>query len=369
MPTNDEWRANRKLIAETMSPRFLNHYAAQCIHKSTLEYVDLLLEKEKRSAGHPFEVKIDTFGVMLDGMVGATFGTESGAVKCQLKFIQGMNGVAPIDDSRGFADFVRAPDPPLLDALILLMWSLHIPTHPLGGPFLHKMAMRFIPRYRDALTLVRSYLDDGVRTAEKKRQHQLEEEKEIDSLTGVDLIVKREIELAKTQERAPNLYTGLLRDELFGILFGFDVLAIMAIWGLKILTAHQDIQQKLREELKATFPDDTAAGKVPSAQDIATTSTPYLDAVYEEMLRCVGSTPALVRTTTKDVDLMGHFVPKGVTVFLLVSKMILSWMCVLGSRLMCCLLDPRTRLYPSKCERPNCWRKEPKRYNQGHLDR
>jgi cytochrome P450 len=319
MPTNDEWRANRRLIAETMSPRFLNRQAAHYMHKSTLEYIGLLLEREKKSAGLPFEVSADTFGVMLDGVVGATFGAESGAVTRQLKFIQDFEGVAPIDDSRGFANFARTPDPPLLDALILLMWSLHIPTHPLGGPFLHKMAMRFVPRYRDALTLVRSYLDESVKMAEKKRQ-QLQGEREVDFPAAVDLIVKREVELAKSQDRAPDLHTGLVRDELFGILFGFDVLAIMAIWGLKILTAHQDIQQKLRAELKSIFSNAAAVDTVPSGEEIATTSTPYLDAVYEEMLRCVGSTPALVRTTTQDVNLINHNIPKGTTVFLLVSE-------------------------------------------------
>ncbi|KAL1870952.1 hypothetical protein Plec18167_007259 [Paecilomyces lecythidis] len=316
MPTNDEWRANRRLIAETMSPRFLNHHAAHYMHKSTLEYIDLLLEKEKKSAGRPFEVLADTFGVMLDGIVGSTFGTDSGAVKRQLEFIKDFDGVVPIDDSRGFANLPRTPDPPLLDALILLMWSLHIPTHPLGGPFFHKIAMRFVPRYRDALALVRSYLDNSIKKAEKKRQS-LSEKGELESPTGVDLIVKREIELAKSQDRTPDLHGGLLRDELFGILFGYDVLAIMAIWGMKILTAYQDIQQRLRAEVKSTFPEAATAGTVPSAEDIATTSTPYLDAVYEEMLRCVGSTPALVRTTTQDVNLMNHHIPKGTTVFLL----------------------------------------------------
>ncbi|TGO20630.1 hypothetical protein BPAE_0279g00030 [Botrytis paeoniae] len=316
MPTNDEWKANRRLIADTMSPRFLNRFAARSMHKSTLEYIDLLLAKRKKSAGCPFEVSADTFGVMLDGIVGATFGTDSGAVKRQLEFIQDLDVVAPIDESRGFAKFARAPDPPLLHALIILMWSLHIPTHPLGGPWLHKLAMRFLPRYHNALTLVRSYLDDSVKTAEKNRQH-LNEKNEIDSLTAVDLIVKREIELAKAQDRMPNLHNGLLRDEIFGILFGFDVLAIMAIWGLKILTAHQDIQQKLRAELRSIFSEAAEAATVPSAEEIAMASTPYLDAVYEEMLRCVGSTPALVRTTTQDVNLMDHHIPKGTTVFLL----------------------------------------------------
>ncbi|KAF3391718.1 hypothetical protein F1880_007397 [Penicillium rolfsii] len=316
MPTNDEWRANRRLIAETMSPRFLNRHAAPYMHKSTLEYIDLMLEKEKKSAGRPFEVLADTFGVMLDGIVGATFGTDSGAVKRQLKFIQYLDGLAPIDARRGFANFARTPDPPLLGALILLMWSLHIPTHPLGGPFPHKIAMRFIPRYRDALKLVRSYIDESVKVAEKKRQH-VHEEGEFASPTAVDLIVKRETELAKDQDRAPDLHTGLLRDEIFGILFGFDVLAIMAIWGLKVLTAHQDIQEKLRAELRSNFSEAAEAGRVPTAEEIATTATPYLDAVYEEMLRCVGSTPALVRTTTQDVNLMDHRIPKGTTVFLL----------------------------------------------------
>ncbi|KAJ5978321.1 cytochrome P450 [Penicillium viridicatum] len=267
-----------------MSPRFLNRHAAPYMHKSTLEYIDLLLEKEKKSAGRPFEVLADTFGVMLDGIS-----------------IQNFDGIVTVDARRGVANFARAPDPPLLDALILLMWSLHIPTHPLGRPLPHKIGMRFVPRYRDALKLVLSYIDRSVKVAEKKKQHG-HEKGEIESPTAVDLIVKREMELAKDQDRTPDLHTGLLRDEILGILFGFDVLAITAIWGLKILTAHQDAAED---------------GRVPTAEEIATTVTPYLDAVYEEILRCVGSTPALVRTTTQDVNLMDHRIPKGTTVFLL----------------------------------------------------
>lgn len=83
-----------------MSPRFLNRHAAPHMHKSTLEYIDLLLAKEKKSAGRPFEVLADTFGVMLDAIVGATFGTDSGAAKRQLKFIQYLGGLAPIDTRR-----------------------------------------------------------------------------------------------------------------------------------------------------------------------------------------------------------------------------------------------------------------------------
>lgn len=158
-----------------------------------------------------------------------------------------------------------------------------------------------------------------MKVAEKKRQH-LHEEGEVDSPTAVDLIVKREIELAKDQDRVPDIHTGLLRDEILGILFGFDVLAIMAVWSLKILTADQDIQEKLRAELRSNFSEAAEAGKIHTAEEIATTATPYLDAVCEEMLRCVGSTPALVRTTPRDVNLMDHCIPKGTTVFLLVSR-------------------------------------------------
>ena len=67
----------------------------------------------------------------------------------------------------------------------------------------HKMAMCFTPRYRDALKLVRSYIGESVKVAEKKRKH-LHKKGDVDSPAAVDLIVKGEVQLAKDQERAPH---------------------------------------------------------------------------------------------------------------------------------------------------------------------
>jgi cytochrome P450 len=60
-------------------------------------------------------------------------------------------------------------------------------------------------------------------------------------------------------------------------------------------------------------------GRLPSVDEIAQTSIPYLDAVQEEIFRKSLTSAFAIRTATVDTTILGHFVPKGTHVFLLVN--------------------------------------------------
>lgn len=57
----------------------------------------------------------------------------------------------------------------------------------------------------------------------------------------------------------------------------------------------------------------------PSVNEIISTNVPYLDATIEEILRYSGTIPCIDRQATADTELLGHFVPKGTTMYILSS--------------------------------------------------
>jgi cytochrome P450 len=105
--------------------------------------------------------------------------------------------------------------------------------------------------------------------------------------------------------------TPAVKDELFGFLVGgHDTTSTTVTWGLKFLTDHQKVQQKLRQALRATFSDTN-----PSAAEIAKSHIPYLDATLEEILRCGRTAAAQARVAKCDTEVLGYRIPKGTDIF------------------------------------------------------
>lgn len=90
-------------------------------------------------------------------------------------------------------------------------------------------------------------------------------------------------------------------------------------WGLKLLSDHQGAQHKLRDALRAAFPNAVAEGRLPTAKEITKSRIPYLDATQEEIIRKATTTSGLMREATADTVVLGHHIPKGTTVLILVN--------------------------------------------------
>jgi hypothetical protein len=86
------------------------------------------------------------------------------------------------------------------------------------------------------------------------------------------------------------------------------------------LTRHQDVQATLRGALREALKDACAQGELPTLEAIHKTKIPYLDAFLEEMTRLSHTSLSNGRITTQDVELLGCHVPKGVEVWLMVSR-------------------------------------------------
>lgn len=100
---------------------------------------------------------------------------------------------------------------------------------------------------------------------------------------------------------------------------GHDTSSTTILWGLKCLSDNQAPQGRLRSILHASLGAAKAENRDPSAREIIDTNIPYLDAVIEEILRYAGTIPCIDRQTTADTQVLGHFVPKGTTMYILSS--------------------------------------------------
>lgn len=85
---------------------------------------------------------------------------------------------------------------------------------------------------------------------------------------------------------------------------------------LKNVSAHQQVQERLRESLRMVFKTAATDGRLPSAAEIVSTNLPYLDAVIDESLRMESPLPIVLRSAMVDTTLLGFQIPKGTDIFI-----------------------------------------------------
>ena len=316
--TNDRWRAQRRLMSDTMSTRFLHNTAAVQLYTSFTELCDLWRRKTQLANGRAIEVGFDIEQTMLDAICRVTFGQDVGALKAQANMA--LNLSSPSNESSSADEpfkFPRAPVPQVCAALQEIAHSSEIPLKSPLGRRHHYWALRCYPRLRTAVKTKNRFVQDILRNAWQKFDQPGATESDIRS--AADLLVSGELTLARKEKRSPQHDSLVVQDELFGFLeAGHDTTSTSIEWGLKYLTQHQDAQTTLRQSLHQAFPEVVSDGKMPSARDIATALIPYLDAVLEEILRLAGTAGTNVRVATVDTEVLGYHIPKGTDVFLMV---------------------------------------------------
>lgn len=81
----------------------------------------------------------------------------------------------------------------------------------------------------------------------------------------VDHMVFREKTLADNDGRAPDFFSHVMIDEIFGfVLAGNDTSSTAITWGLKYLAENQAAQKKLRRGLETALPQATSEAPVPT---------------------------------------------------------------------------------------------------------
>ncbi|KAH7400604.1 cytochrome P450 [Phaeosphaeria sp. MPI-PUGE-AT-0046c] len=319
IPTNDEFRYQRKTVQDLVTPAFLNNVAAPQLHISFMDLINLWSEKARLVEGRPFTIKQDIYETALEAAWAAIFGIEGTATVTRnqtalLSSLETLPLSTSIDEA---AQLPRAAAPPAFRAIIELADSIE---NIVKSPFPRATALwqRYSPAGRRNLAVKKRELANEIAKAEARLKDSEGREEKITN--AVDHFLLKEKALSAKAGHAPKYDSPVMRDNLLGLLIAaHDTTSTTLLWTLKILTRHQDIQSKLRSEFRAVFAAAHAEGRVPTANEIVTCQSAYLDAFVEEVNRWSCTASVSSRTALKDAVILGHVIPKGTTLYLMGS--------------------------------------------------
>ena len=107
---------------------------------------------------------------------------------------------------------------------------------------------------------------------------------------------------------------GLVNQLMTFLIAGHQTTASALSFAICILCKYPKIQRRLREEVRSFLPDPRRPTSSILSSDID--SLPYLNAVCNEVLRLYSPVPITVRVAAHDTTLIGHYIPKGTTIFI-----------------------------------------------------
>lgn len=321
--TGPVWKAHRRLLQDLMLPSFLNRVAAPNVYASTVSLVDLWTAKARLANGRPFSAENDIFHASLDAVLEFSFGGSypHRAVPPQMRLVASLHRTPDSVPRDNAIDFPAARVHETIEATLhasIAMGDL------VDSPFprLSWWVRRRLPYQAWAMRTRERYLKEQVERA-VRRMHEHDNymaggDDDTWVRSAVELMMLRERTIAMKEGRQPVYWSPSIRDEVIGfVVAGHDTTSTTVLWGLKFLSDDQETQAKLRAALRAAHPDARREGRMPSAEEIAQTHVPYLEAYIEEILRLGGTLPILDRQTDRDTEILGHVVPKGTIVMML----------------------------------------------------
>ena len=323
MPTGDRWKSHRKLLADTMSPAFLSEVAGPQMWKSTMKAIELWRVKERLAEGRPFSVAEDLRKAAFEIIWTATFGFESGAMQVQSELLSSLSKFKNLPDTDQPVDFQVAADPPIFKACLSLNDALQAGIESMFPKLYLFWAYNVNPSLRAARKLKDVVIEDLIKKAIQKFSTKTDIKWEDESnlrrhmKSAMDLVIARELQVARKEGRVPDPLSRVVQDELFSFMLAGNEIYTLAIWTLKYITAYQDVQHKLRQELKDQLKHAYESGVVPTSSEIGAAKLPFFEAVIEESLRCGEITQTNIRTTQHDVYILGHLVPGDTEVMML----------------------------------------------------
>lgn len=120
LPSGDEWKANRKLVNETMSTTFLTGTVGPVIYSNVSDIVDLWRQKLRLAEGRPFSAYDDIFKGALDIIFQTVFGVAVGSTKAQADFLANLSEIPLDSDADVAANLPAAKDPELFTAVMTI---------------------------------------------------------------------------------------------------------------------------------------------------------------------------------------------------------------------------------------------------------
>ncbi|XXG99913.1 hypothetical protein Hte_006254 [Hypoxylon texense] len=310
-PTGDKFRANRQLIQDLMTTRFLHNHVGPAVYGKGLELMRLWEMKMSLAPGRPFSAKQDFEYASLDVMLEFAFGKNwvQTALGQQVDVISKL-GASDVQ--------LGAPDQPV-----------SFPSGPIAD-FLHSVyeAPEIVERTINALmprwqtwwwskqSWYRKVFNDKERAMKEGVATGLKNFGAGHVETGIEHMLMREAARAEKEGRKPDFDNRVFRDEMFGdIVGGHHTTSGAMMWLAKYMSDLPQIQTKLRSVLYETLEAPKQENRLFTFDELRQAKLPYLDAIIEEMLR-INAIP-VTREATRDTTILGFPIKKGTQVFLM----------------------------------------------------
>lgn len=187
--------------------------AAPQVYSAIMSLVDLWTEKSRLSQGHPFSATSDVYEAALDAIWAATFGLdqETSTTQDQVRLLASMHDVNLPKDVDKAVEFPQAPHLPAYKAIFTLAESLEASIKsPL--PRFHHWVLRQLPYMRKARAAKETMISNEIDNAARRMMHQNEQDQVTRS--AMDDILRREILLARKQNRVPVIKSRPIIDEV-----------------------------------------------------------------------------------------------------------------------------------------------------------
>ncbi|XP_047635559.1 cytochrome P450 3A29-like [Phacochoerus africanus] len=269
---DEEWKRIRTLLSPTFTSGKLKEMFPIISHYGDLLVSNLRKEAEK---GKPVTMK-DIFGAYsMDVITSTAFGVNT--------------------------DSLNNPrDPFVENSKKLLKFSFFSPL------FLSIIFFPFLTPILEVLNVTvfpKSVVNFFTKSVKRMKESRLKD-KQTHRVDFLQLMINSQ------NSKETDAHKGLSDEELvaqgvFFIFAGYETTSSSLSLLVYELATHPDVQQKLQEEIDATFPN-----KAPPTYD-GLAQMEYLDMVVNEALRIFPVTPRIERVCKKDVEIHGAFVPKG----------------------------------------------------------
>ncbi|KAK8105471.1 hypothetical protein PG999_008830 [Apiospora kogelbergensis] len=315
--SNPQFKANRELVKDLMTPHFLNTVSGPEIYSNAQNFIELWKLKAQLAGGRPFKAEDDLHTMTFDIIKVVALGEGDNQSMTVLYTDLVRSTVSKSQDAPGALDepFAFPENKPNVDLRAHIAQQEAVgaaATQPFPGLF-HKINNRK-SAMKEVYAAKFSMLDRQVSLGTKR----MEAGAEVKS--ALDYMIQRELASAKKADRAPVFNSPSMYDELYGYIgAGHETSSTTLQWGLKHLAADQRVQNILRASLRAAYAEAVSEERQPTFAEIIKTQVPYLDAVVEEILRVSGPVRTLFRSATVDTTILGHHIPKGTQIFLPVT--------------------------------------------------
>ncbi|GAB0146748.1 hypothetical protein EsHS_00007138 [Epichloe bromicola] len=132
---------------------------------------------------------------------------------------------------------------------------------------------------------------------------------------ALDSMLPREDAIAEKEGHKPDYRSQTIMSELLGYLVaGHETTSAVLRWGMKYLTANEQVQTLLRQAVWKAHQEAKEQHQMPIVEEILKANNPYLDVVIEEMLGHSRVAPVTFIQAVTDTEILGQHIPKGTTI-------------------------------------------------------